>query len=311
MALRTKQAAPLGENTSLDTALVNSFKLSLRADNKSPQTQRHYLGAVSQFVEFCNAQGLPPLANIYREHVELWLVSLYARLAVASVRNRFVGLQQFYKWLREEGEIDHDPMERIKRPVLEETSKDVVPANRMAEVFTHLEKAKDWRMCTILAIFYDTGIRETELANTLTKDVDLEHGELLIPRTKNKTQRTIPLTPKVVRYIDRYWRTPRKEPEYLINGKYTGKMTGKGLYQAVRFFFRDLGYPAIIGPHDLRHTSATTLALNGMEEAKLMKVFGWKDVKMARRYSAQAQQKIALDSHRLLSPMENLPTKKR
>lgn len=306
--------APIRENTPFDEPLLNSFRRGLRAANKSPATQRHYLGSTQMFVDFCRANNLPSLENITREHIELWLIPLYERYAVASVRTFFVGLQQFYKWMREEGEIGYDPFARIKRPVLEETSKDVVPAKQMADALTYLEKMKPpaYRECMVLALIYDTGIRETELADTRMADVDLDGGELLIPKTKNKTQRTIPLTPQVVRYIDRYLRNAnRLEPEYLVNGKHSGKMTGKGIYQAVRDVFCKLGYPALIGPHDLRHTAATALALNGMEEAKMMRILGWKDPKMARRYTSQVQQQIAIEDHRTRSPMQNLPVKRR
>lgn len=294
------------QNSLSNTDLLNSFELHMNAEGKSEHTKTHYLGATQHFLNYCAAENLPGLANVSREHVELWLSSLYKDYASATVRNRFVGLQQFFKWLLDEGEITRSPMDRIKRPVVDETSKDIVPASVMGTVFSRLEKAKGWRECAVLAIFYDTGMRETELADTLTVNVSLQAGEIFIPKTKNHEQRTVAIGPKTVRYIDRYWRTPRKAPDYLVSG-HRGKMTGNGLYQLVRSIFEDMGFPAVVGPHDLRHTSASALKESGMEDSKVMRLMGWRDPKMVRRYSAQVQQKIAIAEHRLMSPMENMP----
>jgi site-specific recombinase XerD len=310
MPAAKQPVARRAKNTPSNGDLLISFERHLKAENKSAQTRNHYLGASQHFLNYCQEENLPEAVNVTREHVELWLASLYEDYAVASVRNRFVGLHQFFKWLQEEGEITRDPMERIKRPVLEETRKDVVPPQSMAKVFAYLEKDKRWRDCMVVAILYDNGMRETELAETLVANVSLDAGTIFIPKTKNKQQRTVPISPKTVRYIDRYYRLRRRHPEYLVNGQF-GRMTANGIYQLVRGLFEEVGFPARIGPHDLRHTAATTLALNGMDEAKLMQIMGWKDAKMARHYTAQVQQKIAIDSYRALSPMENLPVKRR
>lgn len=304
MVARRTLVATTVKNTPVHAALLASFSRHLRAEGKEPKTEETYLESSRMFLRFAEDENLPAIANIKREHIELWLASLYAKFARATVRNRFVGLQQFMHWLIDEGEIRSNPMDRIKRPVLDETSKDVVPSNELLKAFAALEKQKRWRDCAVLAIFYDTGIRETELADSLTDNLDMETGYLVLPKTKNKSRRTVRVSPKGLRYIDRYFRTPRKQPEWLINGL-RGKMTGSGLYQLVRSIFEAMGYKALIGPHDLRHTSATHAA-GEMDEAQLMRLYGWKDREMARHYTEQVQDKLALDAHRRASPLERL-----
>ena len=57
-------------------------------------------------------------ASIKREHVEGFLVYLLEerRLASASANNRYRGLQAFFKFLAEDGDIKQSLMERIKPP---------------------------------------------------------------------------------------------------------------------------------------------------------------------------------------------------
>lgn len=302
-----KQAERRAENSS---PLLASFELHLKADGLDKQTVAHYTGATKQFIAFAQENGLPALTGIRREHVELWLKSLYERYAVASVRNRFVGLHIFFKWMIEEGEMRRDPMTKIKRPVLEETRKDVVKAADVAKALAFLEKAKRYRDCALLAIFYDTGMRAGEVAETLAEHVNLETGVIVIPKTKNKKMRTVHLSAKGIRYLDRYWRQKRNAPLYMING-HRGKMTSNGIYQAIRTVFEDMGMKVIIGPHDLRHTSASHEAEAGlMSESQAMQLYGWTDPEMWRRYTSQAREKAAIDAHRRSSPLDRLPKPK-
>src|SRR5438876_188613 len=97
-------------------SLLKSFERHLKAENKRQPTIAHYLGAARQFSAFCQAEQLPDLTEVTREHVEFWLERLHETYRPYSVKNRFVGLRVFFKWLREEDEIGRDPTARIKMP---------------------------------------------------------------------------------------------------------------------------------------------------------------------------------------------------
>ncbi len=109
--------------------------------------------------------------------------------------------------------------------------------------------------------------------------------------------------------MDRHLRQRRLQPEWLITG-HRGKMTGNGLYQVVRGIFEEAGFNVLIGPHDLRHTSASHVALGGeLSESAAMKLYGWKKPEMWRHYTEQVREEAALDAHRKASPLESLPRK--
>lgn len=292
-----------------DDPLIVSFERHLRAERKDPDTVAHYGGATRQFSAYCMDNGLPALRTARREHVEMWLEALHVTYKPYTVRNRFIGLRIFYKWLVEDGEIKRNPMERIKPPSLEEVAKDVVSPQDMSNVFDFLEKAKRWRDCAVVAILYDTGMRASELADCRTEHVNLETGVLFIPKTKANRVRTVKLSPKCIRYLDRYLRQERAEPDYLINGK-RGRMTRFGIYDACRRIFAAAGIKGTIGAHDLRHTSASHV-VGVKSESEMMTLYGWADPEMARHYARQALEKAALDGHAKSSPLERLPKPKK
>ncbi len=93
--------------------LANSWKLALEAQNKSPKTLEAYLGSLGQLDRFLAAKGMPRgVDRIRREHIEAFIAHLLSIYKPATASVRFRGLQQFFKWVQEEGEVKASPMER-------------------------------------------------------------------------------------------------------------------------------------------------------------------------------------------------------
>lgn len=290
--------------------LLVSFGRHLRAARKDPDTVAHYVGATQQFLDYAAAEGMPDVTGISREHVEMWLEKLHETYSPYTVKNRHQGLRMFFTWLTEEGELERSPMARIRPPSVEESPKDVVSVEDMVKVFAYLEKNKRWRDAALIGVLYDTGMRASELADTLTENVNLDTGIIFIPKSKANRVRTVHLAASAVRYLDRYTRKPRANPDYLINGP-RGKMTRSGIYWAVRKVFEEVGVHGTIGAHDMRHTSASHVAAAGeMSESDAMHLYGWKDPDMWRLYSSQARAQSALDAHAKASPLDRLGRRK-
>jgi site-specific recombinase XerD len=76
-----------------------------------------YLEGVEQFGAFLIAKGMPrQAAHIKREHVEAFIDQQLARFKPSTANTRYRSLQQFFKWLAEEGEIRSSPMANMKPP---------------------------------------------------------------------------------------------------------------------------------------------------------------------------------------------------
>ena len=103
-------------------AAVDSWRLSLRAANRSPATIKTYLDAATRFESFVAERGMPAsLEGIRREHVEAFLVSLQeagSRPATFSLAYRC--LQAFWKWAVSEDEVRESPMARMTPPIVPE-----------------------------------------------------------------------------------------------------------------------------------------------------------------------------------------------
>ncbi|MEE9227847.1 MAG: phage integrase N-terminal SAM-like domain-containing protein, partial [Acidimicrobiia bacterium] len=98
--------------TDFDTieALAPSWYLSLRSRGRSPRTIKGYKLAAEQLSRYLQDTGTPiRVSAIKREHVEAYIVNMFDNRAAATARQRYASLQQFFKWLLEEGEITRNP----------------------------------------------------------------------------------------------------------------------------------------------------------------------------------------------------------
>jgi site-specific recombinase XerD len=299
--------------------LLTSYEIHLRGQQLSDATVAHYIGASRQFLEFCSDQNLPSIEHISREHIELWLVSLReAGYRPHSVRNRFIGLRAWIRWLFAEDEIEKDPTARIKPPRAFQVDKDVATEDDLHRVLDMLgkkgrdrkaapsERQRAERDALIIACLYDCGLRAGELADLKTENLNLLTGIIYVEKAKNHQPRTVRLSPAGLTFADRYLRHLGHRPEYLLAGK-RGKMTRSGIWQIVTERFAQAGVKAKVGPHDLRHTSASHVAVaGGMSESEAMALYGWTDPEMWRHYTRQAREQAALAAHGRASPLQRL-----
>ena len=86
------------------TVLLASWRLHLEAANLSPRTVRGYTDDGALFAAFLVRTGMPTtVTSIKREHVEAFIAAELERTSASSAATRYRSLQQFFRWLDEEG----------------------------------------------------------------------------------------------------------------------------------------------------------------------------------------------------------------
>lgn len=112
-------------------------------------------------------------------------------------------LQQFFKWLAAECEIDGSPMATMSPPQLPETPP---PVLREAELRKLLDACagtdfEDRRDNAIIRLFLDSGMRRGELAGLRVEDVDLDQ-EAAVVRGNGRRPRACPFGHKTGQALD-------------------------------------------------------------------------------------------------------------
>jgi site-specific recombinase XerD len=298
-------------------ALAVSFARHLRAANRSPRTVRSYLESVAGLDSFLAERGMPrTVASIAREHVESYIEDQLARFKPTTALVRFKSLQQFFRWLVDEGEITASPMDRMRPPKAAPPPPAVLRAPEVKSLLAACagSRFEDRRDTAVIALFYDTGLRLSELINLKLRstevegsDVDLDH-QLVYVVGKGSRPRALPIGAKVVKALDRYERIRGSHPDAALPDYWLGRhgrMTASGVQQMLRRRASEAGLPHL-NPHAFRHTFAHEWLSAGGAETDLMMVTGWQSRSMLSRYGASAAAEQAREAHRRLSPADRL-----
>ena len=147
------------------------------------------------------------VSALRREHVEAFMDELNQRTKPATASNRFRALQQFFKYLEEEDEVERSPMERMRRPVVPVEPVPVLSTEQLRALLSACE-GKDFeprRDTAVVRLFVDTGMRRAELLGLRVDDVDFDQDVALV-MGKGRKPRACPFGNKTGLALGRYLR---------------------------------------------------------------------------------------------------------
>lgn len=276
----------------------------------SEHTLISYQTDLRDFFNYLQQQyGDLKLAEITYAYIRGWLAGLKeAGLESRSIRRKISSLRSFFKYHLRTGTIDHTPMTAVISPKVNKRLPVFVredDARRMVEGLA--SATEDWKSLNgkmLIAIFYATGMRLSELINLKEQQVDFSRSLVRVLGKGNK-ERVIPVSAELLQAIREYQELKRKEFEnpakvLLVTEK------GKKLYPRYAWALVNsiLGSTAPLdrnSPHVLRHTFATHLMNNGADLNAVKELLGHSSLAATQVYTHNTIGKLK-DIHKKSHP---------
>ncbi len=253
---------------------VDSFLQYLQKERKySLNTVQAYENDLLEFSEFCEKRLSKDVLNVGVSDVREWIVEMSdgsGAVGVRTVKRRISALRSFYKYLRREGLVSKNPAAVL---VLPKASKPLPKFFREEEMGRLLDDVmtgdefQDRRDKLIIDLFYQTGVRVSELVEIKDSDIDMGRGMLRV-YGKRRKERLIPIGGKLLKEIEAYKAKRNTEvgkTSELFVRKNGEKMYRRGVYDVVHRSLTKVSSLKKRSPHVLRHTFASTMLNNGAD----------------------------------------------
>ncbi|MCB1784202.1 MAG: site-specific integrase [Alphaproteobacteria bacterium] len=134
----------------------------------------------------------------------------------------------------------------------------------------------------IIVLALSTGARKSEILNLKWEDIDKDRTKIILHETKNGERRIISLSGYARSLILEHEKVRRIDTNLLFPSK-----TGKSPFNIKRSWHKAMEEAGIedFRFHDLRHSAASYLAMNGATLAEIAEVLGHKTLSMVKRYA--------------------------
>lgn len=265
----------------------------------SRHTVRSYGDDLSQFILFFEAGGTEfEPGDIKGQHIRRWIVSLLdSGVSASSVHRKISSLRSFFRYLRKEGKISTDPLERVVLPKKKKQLPEFIAEQSLDTLLDSFEFGSDFsgrRNKTAIEMLYLTGMRRSELTGLRIQDYDEARGTIRVHGKRNK-QRLIPLLDSFRSDLNLYLEQRREVEsvgDWLFVTDKGNKLYDKFVYNIVRKYLAMVTTVEKRSPHVLRHSFATHMLNHGADLSSIKELLGHANLSATQVYTHNTFEKL-------------------
>jgi len=222
-----------------------------------------------------------PLKLNFQQHRHYLVYLQNQNYSNRTINRKISSLKRFYKYLLNIGEITDDPTAKLTSLKFEK--KVMVPYSKeeMINLLDDINYSDDFegvRDKLIISVFYNTGIRLSELIGLQISKIDFYNSQLKVLGKRNK-ERIIPLSERLINDMKYYldlrseFQNSENEDAFFITKK--GKQIYPSLvYGKINYYLSTVTKKVKKSPHVIRHTFATHLMDAGADLNSIKELLG-------------------------------------
>jgi site-specific recombinase XerD len=256
--------------------------------NRAVKTRENYERYLRVFVERTRVKRVE---DITAEAVRSFRLAL-AREDKKKITQSYyvIALRNFLKYLVKRGIKNVLPPETIELPKVARRDIEVLEYRELERLLRAPEgdSLRGLRDRAILETFFSTGLRLSELC-ALERTVDLVRGEISI-RGKGDKIRVVFLSDGAKKAIATYLKARADIDSALFmsitrSGKPLGRITPRAVERLVEYYAKKAGIAKRVHPHQLRHSFATDLLVNGADIRSVQELLGHANIATTQVYT--------------------------
>jgi integrase/recombinase XerD len=217
--------------------------------------------------------------------------------AAATVGRKVACLRSFYRHLRREGAIAHDPAAELRGPRKTQRLPRVLSREEVARLLREPDGTdpRALRDRALLELMYACGLRVSEAIGLQLSDVDLDEA-IVRARGKGSKERLVPIGRQAVAALRAYCAGGRpallgvRADSSLFVSRRGSGLTRQGAYKIIQGHARAAGLE--MSPHTLRHSFATHLLAGGCDLRSLQEMLGHADLATTQIYTQLSSERL-------------------
>lgn len=196
---------------------------------------------------------------------------------MATLSHAFSVAVKEWEWL------PNNPMDKVSRPKLPPSRLRYLSDDERSNLLDACQKSSSPYLYTVVVLALSTGGRYSEIMNLTWDCIDIERGFAVLNKTKNHERRSLPIRDRALALLKELKRTRRRmDSNYLFP-----RQDGKAPINIRKHFLKALEVAGVddFRFHDLRHSTASYLAMNGASNREIAEILGHKTLQMVKRYA--------------------------
>ncbi len=283
---------------------------------KTTEAKRHtFEGMIMRYCKDILPQKSEVMQNEQYRHLEWWKEQLGSRVladitpnAVSELRDRLLtevgpkgkcrspattvrylaALSHVYSVATREWEwVTDNPVLKVKKPKEPKGRVRFLSDDERNDLLSAARESDNPHLYPVVILAISTGARRMEIMNLTWDDVDLHRGMAILNETKNDERRSLPVTSHALELLKELSKVRRLDTNLLFprtDGLKPIELRSAWDKAIKEAKIEDFKF------HDLRHSAASYLAMNGATLAEIAEVLGHKTLAMVKRYAHLSEQ---------------------
>jgi len=263
--------------------------------NFSPNTIKSYCNDLDQFFSFMKRNSRV-INYTSSKDIRNWIIlNKETGLESSTINRKISCLRTYFRFLKREGFMSKNPTNNINLLSVKKRLPVFVSEESMHNLFSKINFSDNFlgkRDAFVLDLFYQTGLRLSELINIQIADFDVRKKTLRVLGKGNK-ERIVPILDVIIVRYKEYMISRKEISSKFLFVTSSGKRAyPKMIYRLVNKYLGAISTITKKSPHILRHTFATHLLNRGADINTIKELLGHKTLSSTQVYTHNSLEKI-------------------